>query len=311
MNQRTQAPLRAQGAIEYLLIIGAAILVVAIVVIAITSVLSQGQTQTTTGASDEEDALGGLASLSYITLAGSNYQKTDPIITSITNMWKLNNATTFTDSVGTGTISACGTACPSIVQGISGNALNFTSGNGSFTNPEQFVTIHNLPVPEKGTYSVWFKPAQSGAGYVASFSIYDDTADTFNHWRGNLRINSSNYLIWRIGSWFCPGYLEQTLNTLISKQPVTINKWHLATLVFDYNSFQADFYLDGELQKSEYNGKQCTNEENIVWLGRRKDIPSAEILNFVGAIDEFIIWDRELTPEEIKSIYDNAPNKDN
>ena len=44
---------KAQGAIEYLLIIGAAILVVAIVIIAVTSVLQQGQTQGTQGANDQ------------------------------------------------------------------------------------------------------------------------------------------------------------------------------------------------------------------------------------------------------------------
>jgi hypothetical protein len=43
---------KAQGAIEYLLIIGAAILVVAIVIVAITSVLSQGKTSNT-GSQDQ------------------------------------------------------------------------------------------------------------------------------------------------------------------------------------------------------------------------------------------------------------------
>ncbi len=52
---------RGQGAIEYLLIIGAAILVVAIVVMAITSVLQQGQEQTTIGSDSAYDALHKLA----------------------------------------------------------------------------------------------------------------------------------------------------------------------------------------------------------------------------------------------------------
>ncbi len=52
-NYRT----RGQGAIEYLLIIGAAILVVAIVIIAITSVLQQGQTQGTTAATEQYNSM--------------------------------------------------------------------------------------------------------------------------------------------------------------------------------------------------------------------------------------------------------------
>ncbi|MFA5931225.1 MAG: class III signal peptide-containing protein [archaeon] len=43
---------RGQGAIEYLLIIGAAILVIAIVIIAITSVVGTGKTSTTEAAAD-------------------------------------------------------------------------------------------------------------------------------------------------------------------------------------------------------------------------------------------------------------------
>jgi uncharacterized protein (UPF0333 family) len=54
---------KAQGAIEYLLIIGAAILVVAIVIIAVTSVLSQGKAQTTGGAGDANSAFNDLNSL--------------------------------------------------------------------------------------------------------------------------------------------------------------------------------------------------------------------------------------------------------
>jgi len=54
---------KAQGAIEYLLIIGAAILVVAIVIIAVTSVLQQGQTQTTGGATDQNNAFNDLNKL--------------------------------------------------------------------------------------------------------------------------------------------------------------------------------------------------------------------------------------------------------
>ncbi|MEK6958460.1 MAG: right-handed parallel beta-helix repeat-containing protein [archaeon] len=53
----------AQGAIEYLLIIGAAILVVAIVILAVTGVLSGGQTQTTVGYQGQEAAQKGLSDI--------------------------------------------------------------------------------------------------------------------------------------------------------------------------------------------------------------------------------------------------------
>ncbi|MFA6065001.1 MAG: hypothetical protein WCW44_01725 [archaeon] len=62
LNRAQGSPWTAgQGAIEYLLIIGAAILVVAIVTIAITSVLQQGQIQTDTGSASAYDSLHKLA----------------------------------------------------------------------------------------------------------------------------------------------------------------------------------------------------------------------------------------------------------
>ena len=54
---------RGQGAIEYLLIIGAAILVVAIVILAVTGVLSGGQTGVSGGQQDWNTSQGGLTEL--------------------------------------------------------------------------------------------------------------------------------------------------------------------------------------------------------------------------------------------------------
>ena len=52
-EKKTQIPTRGQGAIEYLLILGAAILVVAIVIVAVTGIVQQGQTQNDSAQSDQ------------------------------------------------------------------------------------------------------------------------------------------------------------------------------------------------------------------------------------------------------------------
>ena len=77
MNSRAQAPVRGQGAIEYLLIIGAGILVVAIVIIAITSVLSQGQSQAYSGITSANSSFDQLKETSgaYIRVSNSYYLK--------------------------------------------------------------------------------------------------------------------------------------------------------------------------------------------------------------------------------------------
>lgn len=72
-DRRAQSLLRGQGAIEYLLIIGAAILVVAIVVIAMTSITSTGKTQTQASTLDQNKSLSGLQKLSANELTLNNY----------------------------------------------------------------------------------------------------------------------------------------------------------------------------------------------------------------------------------------------
>jgi hypothetical protein len=296
--------IRGQGAIEYLLIIGAAILVVAIVTLAITSLLGQGQTQTTSGANEQGSALGGLTSLAYVTVSGSNYQKSDPIVTSLKSMWTLNDASTITDSVG-GINGTCGTACPTLINGISGNAFHFTSGN---TAPEQYILIDNIPAPNEVTYSTWFRT--SSTGYISSFRTYNDPIsldpDNPNHWRGSLSIDASNYLFWEVGSWTSAECPSNSLHLLKSKEPITFNEWHMATLTVDYNPFIGKFYLDGELQATHNDGKACSNNSNYLWLGRRKILGQGTPTNFIGDIDDFAIWDRQLTSDEIKTLYTNA-----
>ena len=313
MKKRTQTPIRGQGAIEYLLIIGAAILVVAIVTIAISSIILQGQTQETSGQTSESNALTGLKNLSYVSLAGYSFQKTDPIIKSLNVYWLLDSATTFTNSLNANN-GSCGPICPTPITGISGTGLNFSSGNGTSTT-EQYVQINNLPNPKEVTYGIWFKTNQPG--YVASFLYATDgtgaNPDLFNHWRGNLKVDSSNYAIWNIGSWSCDNTstIIQFMNNT-STQPISLNKWHFAAITISHEPYSESFYLDGQPQITQNAGTtKCGNDVHLIWLGRRKDTGGPTVKNFVGDIDEFYIWDRQLTASEIKQIYDNAPNKNN
>jgi hypothetical protein len=61
---------KGQGAIEYLLIIAAAILVVAIVILAVTGALSGGQDQAGQAVGDQNDAFDALQNLKNKTIAG-------------------------------------------------------------------------------------------------------------------------------------------------------------------------------------------------------------------------------------------------
>ncbi len=70
---KLQKTLQAQGAIEYLLILGAAILVVAIVVVAVTNIIQQGQTQTNSSTSSQQKAVNDLWKIKADTVVLAKY----------------------------------------------------------------------------------------------------------------------------------------------------------------------------------------------------------------------------------------------
>jgi len=145
---------KAQGAIEYLLIIGAAILVVAIVTGIIIVAVNQGQTQTTEGSSKAYDALHDLAvtGMGYeieLTLAdytGYSGYSPFPIPTSV----DCNNPITQTRA-------ACfyeKTIAHLVIDGITVDTYDLTGINGKIGQSKKFNysfngdpnKIHNLKI---------------------------------------------------------------------------------------------------------------------------------------------------------------------
>ena len=310
---------RAQGAIEYLLIIGAAILIVAIVILAATGILFGGQTQAATSGTQSQGAVSGLRSLAYVSLGGHDYIKSDPIITSLTNVWRLDESggSTFSDEVGS-IIGTCASAnCPSHSTGVAGNAALFSNSSS-----DQFIQIPNLPTSNNETYAMWFNVSASGA--VSSFILVPEedgnNPDSFWHYRGQLYVDPSNKVHWNVGSWggdqtlskcdpsdSSGGYVIQ----LISTKNISLNSWHFAVLTVSYRPFSASLYLDGEYQDKKDTSFNCTSDMHIAWLGRRKSINGALAIfpSFSGNIDEFSIWNRVLSSTEISELYANAVKK--
>jgi|GEM_PF-3006005 len=134
---------RGQGAIEYLLIIGAGILVVAIVIIAITSVLNQGQTNNSSGVTTQDSAYDSLKELSYFKVSGYYYPKESLLVTSLNNSWRFDDgagATTFSNSVPSNATASCvpNVSCPTYVStGAFTGAYSFDK-----SAQEKFISIN-------------------------------------------------------------------------------------------------------------------------------------------------------------------------
>ncbi|MEK6968618.1 MAG: hypothetical protein AABX51_08395 [Nanoarchaeota archaeon] len=156
---------KAQGAIEYLLIIGAAILVVAIVILAVTGVLGGGKDQTAVGQESVTTSFDSLreSSTNFVRLSNNYYTKSDPLTSSLSALWrfdKLPDNNTFSDSSGNGNDGTCtGTTCPSIVAGLWGNALEFSYTGANNEILDSILVSSKTIVPRTESYSVsaWVK----------------------------------------------------------------------------------------------------------------------------------------------------------
>jgi len=145
---------KAQGAIEYLLIIGAAILVVAVVLIAIMSLLSQGQGQNTSGTTTQDtahtaldqlkkDALG-IVSQNMLVNQGDSFIITFDPVSGTTLATMFNGAT--------GTIQVNGTAYDNGTWGTAEIKKTDTIYIQTLTPTNNFqTTIEGIPDKSIGT----------------------------------------------------------------------------------------------------------------------------------------------------------------
>ncbi len=242
---------RAQGAIEYLLIIGAAILVVAIVIIAITSVLQQGQNQSSTGQVVHETAYDSLRELNYFKVSGEYYLKDSLIVSALQTSLRFDegaNATNFSSSVPSDANVVC-TSCPTYVSsGAFSGAYSFVKENDQYIMVDRKIGYANMPKQE--TYSIWFNPNStntSNVNMIMTFIAIDDAIGynpgNTGHIRNNIFLNSSGKIRANIGAYGLD--CNEAWVTLDSTDSSSYNSWNQIVLTIDYNRLKSRLYLNG------------------------------------------------------------------
>ncbi len=84
------------------------------------------------------------------------------------------------------------------------------------------------------------------------------------------------------------------------------NKWNYITVVNDYKNNSSKLYLNGNIvgQKDTILPILFSPRLNF---GSRYDINDSKCCGFKGSLDDFGIWNRALTPEEITALYTGTP----
>ena len=298
-----------QGAIEYLLIIAAAILVVAIVILAVTGALSGGQDQTTFSNLSVQKSYSEL----QINL---NYQKTGlyfgseitpeketKLANGLVGLWNWNDNY---DDLGPNNFQNTSSNNPGFDSGLWGtNALTF-----GFEEDKYVQMLDNPASNQQVTYSIWFKPIQANDTYIFSLMSHKDSfgldPDSFFHWRGSAKILNSNKLYFGVGSWAVD---PPDSVGLTSNDDVLIGQWNhlIATIDFD-DKMLMKLYLNGVFQGEDQGTKKLVyiNEAHQIWIGRRKMDFGSSANNFVGQIEEFAMWNRIFSDGEIKNLFDKG-----
>ena len=307
---------KAQGAIEYLLIIGAAILVVAIVIIAVTSVLSQGQNQTSTGAESASSAVDSLKETSgaYVRLNNHYYIKSDPITQDLVALWHFDDLTNVAvDSSGNKKDGIVKNGVATGVIGVAGSSAF------SFDGIDDYVSF-NTGALENLTISFWMKtfeapaPEYTHIGLITTTYAGNTQGISLANWSGPVQPFGSRSFYWRDNGnandvWVAQAGKDYFLGDLTTFHNYVIVK----------NKKEVKIYRDGIFFINDY--RLSSNFENdwspnIIAIGQGfcdgcvREGNTKVNLDYINAtIDEVIVWNKALSASDVNVLYTNTFSK--
>ena len=205
------------------------------------------------------------------------------IDTSLIAHWKLSDGSG-TDLTGHSNDGVFNGGVTPSTGGPMGNAAIFTTG-GYVANDQ----VINIPFV---TISVWIKPIPSGANMqIAGFAngFANDTTDK------DFVLNGDGTL-----SWYIYNGTPMWLNTF---DTVTDGNWH--HVVGTYDNVTSRIYIDGILSASTPvgGGSYAGYDQPNVFLGGLGHPNAHGAAYYVGALDDFQLYDRALSAAEVATLY--------
>jgi len=194
------------------------------------------------------------------------------------------STSTVIDSSGNGND---GKACPASTGPIGGAAGKFGNA-GSFDGSNDYIKIENFDLHDSeyndSTVAVWFKENSSGRAMIWSVDNggYDKTLE--------LDRNNSNQICAFRGS-YGAGCITYDTN----------GKWTHAVVVY-HSDNTLDLYINGEL-KVQRATTNFGGSQGYLSFGNNGETGE----QFDGSIDEIRIYNRALSPREVRALYEWAP----
>ncbi|MBT7241392.1 MAG: hypothetical protein HN878_02775 [Candidatus Diapherotrites archaeon] len=287
----------AQGAIEYLLIIAAAILVVSIVILAVTGALGSGQNQTSQGIESQENAFDQLKASQpgSIKLNGKVYSKSSSMQNGLIGLWHLDE--TSGDAIDSSISSNNGLVFEALPgqPGYFGNQAYLFDGANDYIGIDHSSTL----TPNNVTVSVWFN-----SNDITKRQMFVSKTQSGGY---NLSLNENSV---------CPddvlcflvrdsaGYKATTADPSLLQN----NTWYY--LVGTYDGDTAIIYLNGsEIKRNEILSGDIVYVNDVpLCIGSEPKIDNTCLdgMYVDGLIGEVAIWDRALSADEVLELWDNA-----
>ncbi|MGV8168983.1 MAG: LamG-like jellyroll fold domain-containing protein [Candidatus Nanoarchaeia archaeon] len=182
------------------------------------------------------------------------------------------------------------------VRDYSANAKNGTLGAGTWTSggivggaysldgDSDYIDLPNDVLEDSVGVSVWFKTSDTSKGYLW---VYDDTDAP------EIRIFLSSNTI------NCAGYDNSAYQFQLSTAFTDTSSWHHAVCTWEDNN--AKFYLDGALIGSDGSVSITHTSSSQHRLGYYSRVGATSYFN--GLIDEFMIFNRSISPEQVNATY--------
>jgi hypothetical protein len=308
---------KGQGAIEYLLIIGAAIIVVAVVIVAITSVSNTGKEQLSdAGVSHTNDPLKE-ASGNYIKISNYYYPKTE-LGNGLVGLWHFDegSGTVTTVSSGKGNTGALTNIRgilannPLWVGGKFGAALSFRSGDiNSYVNVGSGASLN---IPGDITIEAWVNPAISPEVNHAGIFVGRGPGGSGSEDYSLVVAGNSVSLPYnnRLGFNYCAGpncanwYDAASWSTGTAGE-LSSGAWAQVVVTRNISDGKIRYYKNGILMDAAPGvGAGLGQLTNPKVIGA--DTAQGGNGYFAGLIDEVAVWNRALSDAEIQSLYANS-----
>jgi hypothetical protein len=184
--------------------------------------------------------------------------------------------------------------------GLVNNAYHFNGieANSNAASIIQNNSIFNIGQPEY-TISLWFKTDNNTQVTRCLFNTIQHTGVAISY-NDN---NAPGYIVYNIGpanAFWTNLYMHGPTNNYIP------NQWYFVTLV--KSNLVYSIYINGVLEHSYTNSAAANYNYDVQY--RLSGIGSSDVQTFAGDIDDFGLWNRALTQQEITNLYNSISSNE-